>query len=264
MCILLGPFALSTASAQVSVIGDLSQDREAQPGTTYDGTIIVKNDGTGPAEVKIYQTDYLFSCEGTSTYGDAGTNPRSNARWIQFSPSSAIIPPQSTQTVAYTVSVPADAAIQQLVGTFWSMLMIEGITPGSPESNLAAKKSGMGIRQTLRYGVQIATHISHTGTKSVKFLRVKLVTEKSGTPALQIDLEDTGTLGFRPDVYVELFDAKGSSRGKFPGARYRMYPGTSVRQIIEVGSISPGSYKALVVVDAGGEDVFGAQYSLDF
>ena len=262
--VLLAGCLVQSSTAQVSVIGELSQDRDAQPGTAYDGAVIVKNDGGTPAEVKIYQTDYLFSCQGTSTYGEPGTNPRSNAGWIRFSPSSVIIPPHATQPIAYTVTVPADAATRQLTGTFWSMLMIEGIAQGSPESSMPGKKGEMGIRQTLRYGVQIATTIAHTGTKSVRYLQVKLVAGKTGGRALQIDIEDNGTLGFRPGVYVELFDAKGSSVGKFPGTSYRLYPGTSVRETIDVGSIVPGSYKALVVVDAGGEDVFGAQYSLDF
>jgi hypothetical protein len=34
--------------------------------------------------------------------------------------------------------------------------------------------------------------------------------------------------------------------------------------MIELNGIGAGTYKALVVVDAGGDDVFGAQYTLDF
>ncbi|HMK39193.1 MAG TPA: hypothetical protein VK569_07610, partial [Bacteroidota bacterium] len=135
----------------------------------------------------------------------------------------------------------------------------------SPESSLPQKnkKAEMGVRQTLRYGIQIATHITGTGTRSIKFSQAKLVRGTGGETLLQFDLEDDGTLGFRPEVSVELFDGKGVSKGKFAGHSYRMYPGTSVRQLIELKGIAPGSYKALVVVDAGGDDVYGAQYTLD-
>src|SRR3990172_2835595 len=34
----------SSARSQVSVIGDLSQDKEARPGESYEGAILVKND----------------------------------------------------------------------------------------------------------------------------------------------------------------------------------------------------------------------------
>jgi hypothetical protein len=254
------------ARAQVSIIGDLSQDHDARPGESYSGSILVKNDSNEPQEAKLYQTDYLFSFDGTNDYAEPGSTPRSNAGWVSFSPSYLVVPPQGAMTINFTVTVPKTLAGKELTGSYWSMLMVEGIPRESPESSQSEKnkKSEMGVRQTLRYGIQIATHISGTGTKSIKFMQAKLVKGSQGEILMQIDLEDNGTLGFRPDVYVELFDGKGISKGKFPGHRYRLYPGTSVRQVIELNGIPQGTYKALVVVDAGGDDVFGAQYTFDF
>lgn len=264
------PFAIlflwfpHSAGAQISIIGELSQDQEAPAGGSYQGEITVRNDGTEPQEAKVYQTDYLFFSDGTNQYGEPGSAPRSNARWVRFSPSYIVIPPQSSTAVNYTVSVPADSTGKNLIGTYWSMLMVEGIAPGSAESALTSKKklAEMGVKQTLRYGIQIATTIAATGKKSVRFVDSKIIKGPKGAVALQVDLEDNGTLGIRPEVYAEIFNAKGESQGKFPGHRYRMYPGTSVRQAIDLGTLVPGTYKALVVVDAGGEDVFGAQYTL--
>lgn len=254
------------APAQVSIIGDLSQDHDGRPGESYNGSILVKNDSNEPQEAKIYQTDYLFSWDGTNDYAEAGTTPRSNARWVSYSPSFLVIPPQGSVTVNFTVAVPKTPDGKELVGTYWSMLMVEGIARESPESTLAKKnrKPEMGVRQTLRYGIQIATHIEGTGKRSIRFIQAKLVRGERGESLLQVDLEDNGTLGFKPDVYVELFDGKGVSQGKFPGQRYRLYPGTSVRQTIGLKGIGTGTYKALVVVDAGGDDVYGAQYTLEF
>ena len=255
-----------TAHPQVSVIGDLSHDNQARPGETYGGEIVVRNDLAEVQDAKIYQTDYSFTADGKNNYGEAGTLPRSNARWVKFNPSFITIPPQGSVTVSYTVTVPASAPGKDLSGTYWSMLMVEGIAKESPESSGAPKNKQpeMGLRQTLRYGIQIATHIAGTGTKRVNFTEPKLSRRSDGSAVLQVDLEDSGTLGFRPDVYVELFDSGGASKGKFPGTLFRMYPGTSVRQLIDLGPIPSGSYKALVVVDAGGDDVFGAQYNLQF
>ena len=251
--------------AQVSVIGELSQDRETRPGETYSGTIMVRNDSQEPQEAKVYQTDYLFYSNGTNSYGEPGSHPRSNASWITFSPSFVTIPPQSTVTVNYTVAVPADTRDRTLVGSYWSMLMVEGIPKGSPESSGARnKKAEMGIMQMIRYGIQVASHIANTGTRKVKFNDPKLVRNEKGGRIFQVDIENTGELGFRPEVYLELFDDKGVSMGKFQGIRYRIYPGTSVRESIDVSSVKKGKYKALVVVDAGGDDIFGAQYDLQF
>lgn len=256
----------TTLLAQVSVIGDLSQERTVSPGESYEGVVLVRNDTNEPQEAKIYQTDYLFKYDGTNDYGAPGTAPRSNASWVTFSPSYLVLPAMSTLTVNYTVTVPHDTSSRKLNGTYWSMLMVEGIPKGSAESSLPRKdlKAQMGILQTIRYGIQVVTDIANTGSKQVQFLNTKLVATKDNTKALQVDIENTGDLGMRPDVSVELFDSAGVSRGKFSGIRYRIYPGTSVRQIIDLGNPSAGTYKALVVIDAGGDNIFGAQYTLKF
>jgi hypothetical protein len=262
--VVLMVFCSLIASGQVSVIGELSQEREARPGETYSGAILIRNDTNEPQEAKIYQTDYLFHYSGTNNYGDPGSHPRSNAPWVAFSPAFVTLPPQGMTSINYTVTIPPAAAVE-LVGTYWSMLMVEGIPKGSPESSLPTerKKAEMGITQTIRYGIQIATHIARTGTKNIRFVNAQLVSkeEKDGR-LLQVDIENTGEVGIRPEVYVELFNEQGSSVGKFQGVRYRLYPATSVRQSIDLSSVLKGTYKALVVVDAGGDDVFGAQYTL--
>jgi hypothetical protein len=253
------------AVSQVSVIGDLSNDKEAKPGERYDGVITVKNDSEEPQEVKVYQTDYAFACDGTNNYADPGTLVRSNAKWVSFSPSFVTVPPRSTATVNYSVQVPMDSINKKLVGSYWSMLMIEGVAKGSAESadQKDAKKPQMGIRQTIRYGVQVATHITKTGTKKIDFLDQKLV-PKDGKIFLQVDIGNSGEVWVRPTMYAELFDDKGVSKGKFPGVAYRLYPGTSVRQMIDLSSVQKGTYKALVVVDVGDEDAYAAEYTLKF
>lgn len=252
------------AGAQITVIGDLSNDMQAQPGGTYTGSLLLKNETAEPQEAKIYQTDYLFYRDGTTLYGEAGSSPRSNARWITFAPAYAIIPAGQTATLDYTVRVPASLDGRPLTGTYWSMLMIEGIPRGSAESaaGRGAARGALGIEQRLRYGLQIATHIAGTGTRSFAFLDARLVKGTGKERTLEVDLENNGELGARPDVYAEVFDASGASKGRFPGAPFRMYPGTSVRQRIDLSALPAGDYRVLVVVDAGGEDALAAEYTI--
>jgi len=251
--------------AQVFVLGDLSQDRDARPGETYEGRILLRNGSSEPAEAKIYQTDYLFFRDGKNIYGEPGSAERSNSGWITYNPSRVILPARSTVTVEYRVAVPLNSGTTQLNGSYWSMLMVEGIGKQSPESSLGEPdKQTLGVAQVLRYGVQIATHIAGTGDRAVRFLETKLVKEETGEHYLQVDIENSGDLWMRPDVYVEVFDTDGASRGRHPGSAFRMYPGTSVRQRIAIPELPSGEYKALVVVDAGGDDAFGAQYTLRF
>jgi len=42
-----------------------------------------------------------------------------------------------------------------------------------------------------------------------------------------------------------------------------IYPGTSVRFRIDLGKNMAGTYKTLVVADCGGDELFGANYTLE-
>ncbi len=254
----------SGSEAGVSVIGGLSHERivgNPEIGTTYQGSILISNTGEEPQEVKVYQTDYLFFFDGRNLHGEPGKITRSNADWITFSPKRLVIPPKGTSKVNYTLKVPAD---ETLVGTHWSMLMVEGISKGSPEVIKPEEgKVKLGIRTVLRYGIQMITHIGDTGARKLKFLNTRLLKQEE-RKILQVDIENVGERWLRPFLWTELYDQQGRYIGKFQGGRLRTYPGTSVRFRVDLSQVPKGEYKALVVADCGGDDVFGATYTLKF
>lgn len=255
-CLLLA----SVAEAQVSVVGDLTHETEVKVGESYSGVIFIRNGGEEPEEVKVYQTDYLFFCDGRNTYGEPGETPRSNAEWIRFSPILLVIPPQTTSLVNYVVQVPND---ETMVGTYWSMFMVEGTAEGSPEAEKPeAGKVKLGIAQVFRYGIQIVTHIGDTGARELKFLNTKLLKEE-GRRILQVDVENVGERWLRPILWAELYDRSGSYIGKFEAGKLRTYPTTSVRYRIDLSQVPEGEYQAMVVADCGGDDLFGATYKLE-
>jgi len=249
------------AEAGVAVImGGLTHERKAQRGDSYQGVIFIRNPGENRQEVRVYQTDYLFFFDGRSIYGEPGKTPRSNAKWITFSPKRLTILPQGVSRVNYTVNVPDET----LVGTYWSMLMVEGISEGSPQSGRPEKGTvALGIRQVMRYGIQMVSHLGNTGARRLKFLKTKLLKEEEKR-TLQVDIENIGERWLRPFLWAELYDEKGIFIGRFEGGRMRIYPGTSVRYRVDLTEVPKGKYKALVVADGGGEDIFGITYTLEF
>jgi hypothetical protein len=247
--------------AGVSVTSGLTYEKESRPGETYRGAIQLRNNGNAPQEVKIYQTDYLFFCDGRNIYGEPGKCPRSNADWITFSPHRLAIPPKGTSQVNYTVQVPED---KTLTGTYWSMMMIEGISSSSPEASRREKdKITVGISQVIRYGAQMRTQIGDTGIRKLKFLKTRLLKENKGR-ILQLDIENIGERLLKPSLWVELYDEKGKSAGKFEGGKLGVYPATSVRFRIDLSRVPKGKYKAMVVADCGDDDLFGATYTFKF
>ncbi len=252
---------LSTTKAGVSIIGGLTHEKKARPGEIYKGSVIVKNNSAEPEEVKVYQTDYQFFFDGNNNYGPPGKSERSNANWLSFNPHRLTIPPNDVSTVNYTAKVPDDP---NLVGTYWSMLMVEGITKSSPESSQAEKgKTKIGITQIVRYGIQMITNIGDTGERNLKFLQTKLLREAEGR-FLQVDIENAGQRWLRSSLWVELYDESGGYIGKFDGGGKHTYPGTSVRYKVDLTGVPQGAYKALVVADCGGDDIFGANYDFKF
>jgi hypothetical protein len=252
-------FCSRDALAGVSVHGSLTQEQQVTAGETYSGTITLVNTGGSEEPVKIYSTDYLFYRDGTCLYGEPGGHARSNAGWLTFEPHETVIPPGATASLSYTVAVPED---QALLGTYWSVLMVE--VPGNA-GLVAADKSGaqIGIDQILRYGVQVVTNIEDSGERQLDFVETKVIRDGKQR-SLQLDLENTGERWLRPALWTELYDTDGNCIGKFDGGSLRIYPGTSVRFKIDLSAVEPGEYKAVAIADCGADDIFGAAYTLRF
>jgi len=251
------------SKAEVAIVGELAHEKKATVGESYQGVIFIRNSSEEAQEVKVYQTDYLFFFDGRSVFGEPGTIKRSNANWINFSPKRLTIPANEVSQVNYIVNVPADAA---LIGTYWSVLMVEGI-PGSSSEAVGEEKEGatLGIRQVIRYGIHMVTHIGDTGVRRLEFLKTRLLREGE-RKILQVDIENIGERLLKSFLWAELYDEEGSYVGRFEGGEFhiRIYPGTSVRYRVDLTQVPEGKYKALVVADSGGEDVFGITYTLEF
>jgi hypothetical protein len=77
-----------------------------------------------------------------------------------------------------------------------------------------------------------------------------------------VDLFNRGDYLATTDTWVEVYDAAGRRIDRRKGSAYRLFPGTSVRQRIELGELAPGTYEVLVLVEAGADEVFAAQYTV--
>ena len=276
LCALLFAVALAHSSfAGVSVIGQLTREESVQPGEKFEGTIKLQNTGETACQVSVYQTDYLFYADGSNVYGEPGSTARSNADWLSVSPKRLTVPPNEMALVHYSGQVPpvrklasvlSDLQVTEspdLVGTYWSMVMIEPVPETGPETGEEEPgKVKFGIQTKVRYGIQIVSNIGDTGTPKIKFLDKRLIRQE-GKTILRLDIENTGQRWLSPGVWVELYDGGGMQVGRFEGAKKRIYPNCSVRHEVELSGVARGKYKALVVVDNGDQYVFGAKYDLE-
>ena len=249
----------SAFAADIQVLGGLTRLHTVRAGQSVEGSIILRNGSSEPREVKIYQTDYLFLCDGKNFYGEPGSVPRSNSKWISFSPQQVVVAAGDRVPVYYAIQVPNN---DDLRGTYWSMLMIEPVSKARSEPVQSAPgEATVGIHTVMRYAVQMVTNAGESGKKEISIVDRRIVAAE-GASVLELDIENTGERWLRPSVRAELYDQQGAYVGSLDGGGARIYPACSVRQRIPLENVAAGRYSALVIVDNGDEAVWGAQYEL--
>ncbi|MDB4873760.1 MAG: hypothetical protein JWM41_206 [Gemmatimonadetes bacterium] len=253
---------LASSAAQIAVIGDAVFARDAGLGESYQARLQVRNTTDTPQEARIYQTDYSFAADGRTFYSAAGSMSRSNAKWVACSPTYVMVPAATTVPVVCTIAVPKDSS---LIGTYWSMVMVEPIVPGSVNSRKPANaRVDFGLSVNTRYGTQIATNIGASGASKLAFDSLTATTAPSGDRGLRFDFINTGERAHRFVMSLELYNEAGELVKKASQSRGLLYPGTAARQDFDVGALPHGAYTAVLVADAGGDQVFGGQFKVAY
>jgi hypothetical protein len=242
------------SGANIVVLNGLTHENQVLPGESYRSTIQIQNVSDKNRSVRVYQRDYWFSYTGESKHDPAGTSERSNAGWISFHPELLDLGPNETATVNFEVNVPGES----LSGTYWSVIMVEGIVP--PDTT--GHSGGVTINTAIRYAVQIVTNIGETGTSDIHFLGMELGKEEQ-TTLLHVALENTGERLLRPELALELFDEAGNSLGIVKAEKRKTFPGTSVMITLRLEGIKPGNYNGVLVADCDDDHVFGTNVSFE-
>lgn len=253
--IFLGLLAYTVASANIVVVNGLTHEFQVVPGQEYNGAIEIQNASDEAKSVKIYQTDYWFSFTGESRHDDPGSMERSNAGWIKPGLSFVTLQPNETQMITFEIKVPQ---ANNLNGTYWSVIMVEGVENPDPET----AKTGFTINTVVRYAIQVVTDFANSGNANLEFIRLGLVSEE-GIPVLEADIENTGDRLLKPVLSIEIFNEHGDSQGVIRIDRRRIYPGTSIRAHIRLEGIKPGHYSGVLIADCGDDYVFGTQLNLE-
>lgn len=242
--------------ATIEVQGSLKHVQNGSPGDTLRGEIRLHNSEGIDQEVKIYQTDLLYNFEDYTFYDEPITHERSNASWIQYSPKTVIVKANENRFIQYEIIIPK---LDTLQGTYWSILMIEGVNSIDPE-----KSGELNINTVTRYAVQMVSEISNKGKGELTFLNPTLITEGDKL-FLAVDIVNTGQHYIAPDVSIELFDGDGQSVKKITAPKKGLYPKTSARFRLNLEGIAgEQTYQSLIIADGKNEDVFGIEYVLYF
>lgn len=251
-------FYTVSATAAVEVVGSLKHVQSAKPGDVVKGEIKIQNNDLTDQEIRVYQTDLLYNLQENTFYDEPGGNKRTNANWIQYSPKTVILKSKESRNIEYEITVPKNDSLK---GTYWSVLMVEGVAPIDPTA-----KGDLNIRTVTRYAVQIVTEMANKGTGDLKFLEPTLINDKENKKLyLAVDLVNAGDHYIAPEVSIELYDEAGNSVKTITAPKKGLYPTTSTRFKLDLeGLPSKKTYTAMIVAAGLDNDVFGLEYTLYF
>jgi hypothetical protein len=269
--VLLGVAAASPAFAQVAVTSATLVERTMAPGDEYRDAIAIHNASRAVQVVSLRLADYRFAADGTTDFDPPATQRRSNGEWIALAQKTVSVPPGSDTTVGYTVRIPRTSPLP--AGTYWSVVLVEPLRPET------APSAGFSVVPTLRYAIQIATHVGVAGNATLRFgephlVRTGLMVDVDrartrddswalGTDALlAIDIQHEGTRACRPAVRLEIYGQDGRLVHSATAQRGLLYPGLSVRQTFQLPPLPTGDYIALLLADVGTDHVQGTKFRL--
>lgn len=247
------PFSLH---ASIEVVGSLRQVHKGVAGDTYKGEIKIQNTGATDQEIKAYQTDLSYNYKDFTYYDAAGSQKRSNAKWIQFGPKTTIVKANSSIYLQYTVTIPHSDTLK---GTYWSVIMVEGVAPIKP-----SQAGQVTINTVIRYAIQVVTELKDKGVGKLTFMKPTLIREGK-KQYLAIDMKNTGDHFIAPDLTMKLFNKSGSLVKELTAPRKGIFPGCSTRFRIDLDGVKSGEdYPSVIVAQGTGQDVFGLNYTLYF
>jgi len=243
--------ALSFSS--ISITGYLTRENEVVPDQFVEDTIVIHNSADEVATIRVTLSDYTFNHTGETSFLPRGTLDRSNASWITTNKTYFQIPANSSYSFPYSIRVPKEPLLS---GSYWSIFLIEPIAePSKTESS----QENVGLHVVTRYGVQVATHLSKTGSYGLKIIDKRLSSDKQ----LTIAVENNGTLFQTPACFLELINEEGKKVARLEKTKQRIYPGCSVTYTMDLSPYMPGKYKAMLFLDHGEDALFGAQYEIE-
>lgn len=219
------------ARGGVSVVGSLDRLHLADPGEVIRGEIEIQNTLDEGALVRVEVLDQLINAEGQAQYRPAGAHARSLADYIQLMPPEQLIAPRARARVGFEVKLPTLAERPELVGAYWSVLMVRHEALEALDE--LAQKDQWIIKQRFQTAVRITTAVRGQASTRLLFqspvLNLSNDPERSPDPVFSFEAHNAGERLLDMALVGELFSATGESLGRTVLGQFKIYPGSHRR-----------------------------------
>jgi hypothetical protein len=242
--------------ASIVIINGLTHAHPIQAGAAFTGKVIVRNDGAKEVRFVVYKQDLRFQCsESYIQYTDANSHSNSLGKWIETNVEEKVLAPAEQYTLFYTIRIPStlDSA-----GSYWTMLMIEGVDPVREETT----NNGVVVGSKVRYGVQVIADVGVVESPQLSFSDAQILSNPVNTKYLSAKIQNIGKFSTSVKINLEIYNAEGKKTKTIEGLSRRIYPANCNQFDIDLSTLPKGKYEAVLVAD-NGKDLFGINVSLD-
>ncbi|MEX2501752.1 MAG: hypothetical protein WD336_05200 [Trueperaceae bacterium] len=236
----------------------LRHELQVSPSENRVVQLTLENTGDASATATIVQVDFLLDDQGDLIEQPLHALPTSNAAWLEVA-SQVEVPARSTIDVPVTLQVPRDAER----GSYWSMLMVQPVGT-TVEQERVEEGVRTSVTVSFRFGVTLITHVGQPAEQNLLFRDPGLThDEATGTHTFSVTIDNPSHFLASTEAWLELYDAQGNMVSEVQAGSLRIYPGMRRRHTFDVGTLDEQAYQAVIIVDAGRDDVFGVRYDLD-
>lgn len=241
-------------------ISTLSIDLNLPPGGSFTGAFEVINSSEQPREFTVELKDYDRNIEGGLVLLNAGTHPRSLAKFLSFTPAQFALAPKQKQQITFKVEIPATER-----GPHWAAFAITSPAPssGAPPPPPAGQQPSIPV--SIGTAEQFVVKIRHTDPTNAlnrgRIVNVQALPPERDKPLrIVVEYENTGTTFQIAKTQLRIVNAKGEIVVQKKAEEMALLPGGKQRLEIPVTEKLPsGTYLALVIVDFGGDFLVAGQ-----
>jgi hypothetical protein len=233
-------------------ISPIRAEHRIIPGESLTEVFEIRNNATGPIRLKVNVENWTILPDGTPTFIGAKSTPYSCKDWIVVNPQDFRLKPGETRSVRYTMTVPADAT----PAGYHASVSFETV----PDAT-----GGQGPSRMLFSGKIAAVVYIVAGSPAIEGDLLDLTMGmKEGTPAVILDLENTGRTHFRTKGTLRAFDAKDVKAADIPLPDDVLLPESRKKIACALpAALEPGTYRVVCTLDIGRPELIEMERHLE-
>lgn len=226
-------------------------ETNAGPGSSASFSVVVKNLSNAKASYRVYAADGTTSQVTGVSYSQAGQRLTEAGSWIQLAQTLVPLDPGGSQTVPFTVTVPAGSRPGDHVGA------VASDSPVATHTTTPASGNGanVALSTTARVVVAVVIHVPGDAHVALDVGRPHFDIENGGRQTLVIPLTHPGELLFKPHIKGTVTPCGGGTAvATFDQQLDTFVPRTSIDFGYHLGNkpLPAGCYQVSVATDNAG------------